>query len=147
MKGKFSPSNPHKYKGDVSNIIYRSSWELKLLMYLDKHPSILEYSSEEIVIPYRSPIDNKMHRYFVDFFVKKQNPDGSIENCLIEVKPDAQTKPPKVKNKPTKRYITEVQTWGVNSSKWDAAREYCKDRNWRFYIFTEYHLGIKQKTN
>lgn len=143
MKGRFQPKNPQKYAGDVTNIIYRSSWELKLLMHLDGHPDVLEYSSEEVVIPYRSPIDNKVHRYFVDFFVKKKNRDGKIESCLIEVKPKKQTVAPKVQNKATKRYITEVQTWGVNSAKWAAAREYCKDRGWNFYIFTEDHLGIK----
>lgn len=143
MKGKFRPLNPQKYKGDSSNIIYRSSWELKLLMHLDSHPDVLEYSSEEVVIPYRSPIDNKVHRYFVDFYVKKRNTDGTIESCLIEVKPKYQTQPPKVQPKPTKKYLTEVKNWGVNSAKWEAAREYCNNRNWKFYIFTEYELGIK----
>lgn len=142
--GRFKPKNPHKYKGDASNIIYRSSWELKLLLLLDSHPDVIRYSSEEIVIPYRSPIDGRMHRYFVDFYVKKRNhSDGKIEECLIEVKPKAQTVPPKVQNKPNKRYITEVQTWGVNSAKWHAATEYCKDRGWKFLVFTEVELGIK----
>lgn len=144
-KGKFRPLNPKKYKGDPTNIIYRSRWELKLMADLDKHPDVLEWSSEEIVVPYRSPLDNKIHRYFVDFYVKKRNhSDGRIETVLIEVKPKAQTAPPKVQTgKPSKRYIAEVATWGVNEAKWKAANEYCKDRGWKFLIFTEDHLGLK----
>lgn len=112
--------------------------------HLDTHKDVIEWSSEEIVVPYRSPIDGRIHRYFVDFYVKKKNhSDGKIEQCLIEVKPKAQTTPPKVQNKPNKRYITEVQTWGVNSAKWEAATSYCADRGWKFLVFTEDHLGIK----
>lgn len=144
LQGKFRPKNPQKYRGDPTNIIYRSSWELKFLMYLDAHPDVLEYGSEEVVIPYRSPIDGKIHRYFTDMIVKKRNhSDGKIETCLIEIKPKAQTKPPKTQPKPTKRYITEVKTWGVNSAKWQAAQVYCNDRNWKFMILTEDDLGIK----
>ncbi len=143
-KGVFRPKNPKKYKGDPSNIIYRSRWELLLMSRLDAHPDVLEWSSEEIVIPYRSPIDGRVHRYFVDFYVKKRNAsDGKIETVLIEVKPKAQTKPPAVQQKPTRRYINEVQTWGINSAKWNAAENYCKDRGWKFQIFTEDHLGLK----
>ncbi len=116
----FTPLNPQKYKGNPTNIIYRSSWELKLLRYLDSQPNILEYSSEETIIRYMSPVDNRVHRYFVDFYVKKRNKDGSIEECLIEVKPHCQTLPPAIQTKATKRYLTEVKTWGVNSAKWKA---------------------------
>ena len=146
-KGTFRAQNPKKYKGDASRIIYRSSWELKLMAHLDMHPDVIEWSSEEVVIPYISPIDGKRHRYFVDFFVKRKGRDGSLESLLIEVKPAAQTIPPEVKitkgQKPTRRYITEVMTWGVNSAKWAAAEEYCKDRGWRFVIMSEKELGIK----
>jgi hypothetical protein len=143
-RGKFRPNNPKKYRGDATNIVYRSRWELVLMNHLDTHKDVIEWSSEEIVVPYRSPIDGRIHRYFVDFYVKKKNhSDGKIEQCLIEVKPKAQTVPPKVQNKPNKRYITEVQTWGVNSAKWEAATSYCVDRGWKFLVFTEDHLGIK----
>ena len=143
-RGKFRPNNPKKYRGDATNIVYRSRWELVLMNHLDTHKDVIEWSSEEIVVPYRSPIDGRIHRYFVDFYVKKKNhSDGKVEQCLIEVKPKAQTVPPKVQNKPNKRYITEVQTWGVNSAKWEAATSYCIDRGWKFLVFTEDHLGIK----
>lgn len=134
----FRAANPSKYKGDPSNIIFRSSWEFKVMSELDSNPAVLEWSSEEIVIPYKSPIDNKVHRYFMDFYVKKKNhSDGKIEILLIEVKPKAQTKPPKIQSKTSKRYLTEVATWGVNSAKWKAAEAYCKQRGWRFMILTE----------
>lgn len=142
-QGFFRPKNPQKYRGDPSNIIYRSRWELKLMMYLDTHSDIVSWGSEEVVIPYRSPVDGKIHRYFVDFVVTKINKDGKKQTSLIEVKPASQTKPPEKPQKMTKRYINEVFTWGVNEAKWKAATEFCKDRGWSFHIFTEHELGIK----
>jgi len=141
--GKFKPKNPNKYKGDPTNIVYRSSWELKYMFALDNDSSVVQWGSEEIIIPYRSPIDGKVHRYFVDFVVTKINSAGIKETFLVEVKPMVQTKPPKQPIKKTKRYINEVFVWGVNEAKWKAASEYCKDRNWKFVIMTEVELGIK----
>lgn len=142
-QGYFKPKNPQKYRGDPSNIIYRSSWELRFMMYLDDHPDVIQWQSEEFFIPYKSPIDGKWHRYFPDFLIKKKNKQGLTETVVVEIKPDAQTKPPKKQDKVTKRYITEVKTWGVNEAKWKAALEYCKDRKWTFHIFTEKDLNIK----
>lgn len=142
-KGIFRPKNTQKYKGDPTNIVYRSRWELMVMQKLDSHPDVLEWSSEEINIRYRSPLDNRIHRYFPDFYMKRKGQDGKIESFLIEVKPKAQTKPPKVQNgKPTKRYINEVATWGINSAKWAAAEEFCKDRGWTFMKITEADLGL-----
>lgn len=141
-KGFFKPKNIKKYKGDPTNIVYRSSWELKLMSWLDQHPDVIQWGSEEICIPYISPIDNRYHRYFPDFVVKKRASNGKIETVVIEVKPSSQTMPPKVQTKKTKKYINEVYTWGVNSSKWEAAAEYCKDRNWKFVVMTEKDLGV-----
>jgi len=142
-KGFFKPKNPQKYKGNPSNIIYRSRWECLLMDRFDKDPNVISWGSEEVVIPYRSPVDNRMHRYFVDFIATIINKDGVKKTVLIEVKPAAQTKPPVVQNSKTRRYITEVMTWGVNEAKWIAAKEYCKDRGWEFMIFTEHELGLK----
>lgn len=141
-KGPFRPRNPQKYKGDPTKITYRSRWELMVMQKLDAHPDVLEWSSEEIIIRYRSPIDNRVHRYFPDFYMKRKDQQGKIDSFLIEVKPKAQTQPPKVQNKPTKRYINEVATWGVNSAKWAAAEEFCKDRGWTFMTITEADLGL-----
>jgi hypothetical protein len=112
---------------------------------LDDHPDVLSWGSEEVVIPYRSPIDGRIHRYFVDFIVTAINKQGIKETTLIEVKPAIQTKPPVLtegKSKKSRRYIQEVMTWGVNEAKWKAAIEYCKDRGWKFQIFTEKELGL-----
>ena len=143
-KGKFQPRNPQKYLGDPTNIVYRSSWELKFMGWLDNHPGVLQWGSEELIIPYRSPIDNRIHRYFPDFIIKKKTQDGKIDTVIVEIKPAAQTKPPAVQTgKPNKRYINEVATWGINSAKWEACGNYCKDRGWKFEIITEHELNIK----
>lgn len=142
-KGFFKPKNPAKYRGDPSKIIYRSSWELKLMVYLDGHQDVLTWASEEFCIPYRSPLDNKIHRYFPDFKITKKLPNNTIETIVIEVKPRSQSIPPTLQKKPTKRYLREVMTYGINEAKWKAAKEYCEDRKWKFMVMTEKELGIK----
>jgi hypothetical protein len=142
-KGFFKPRNPAKYKGDPTKIVYRSSWELRFMSYLDTHKDIEQWSSEEFSIPYRSPIDGRVHRYFPDFLVKKINTTGIEETVVIEIKPAKETGPPVVKKRPTKQYLEEVYKWGVNSAKWEAARKFCADRKWKFMIMTEHELGIK----
>jgi hypothetical protein len=141
-KGRFSPKNPQKYKGDPTNIIYRSGWERKVMNHLDTNDSILEWSSEELAIPYICPTDNRRHRYFPDFLVKARKADGTIQTMLLEVKPKKETREPQKKKRITKQYITEVMTWGKNNAKWKAASEYCLDRGWVFKLITEDHLGI-----
>ena len=105
-KGFFKPINPQKYKGNPQNIIYRSRWELKFMIYLDKDDRVISWGSEEIIIPYRSPIDGRIHRYFTDFIVTKINKHGNKETVIIEIKPSKQTKPPEKQSKITKKYIT-----------------------------------------
>jgi len=138
--GRFLPTNPHKYVGDHKNIIYRSSWECRFMHKFDISDWVISWASEELVIPYISPVDGKWHRYFVDFVIKVKDKDGKLKTWMIEVKPKKQTKAPEVKKRITKQYITEVTTWGVNQAKWKAATEYCLDRGWEFVIFTEDHL-------
>jgi hypothetical protein len=142
LKGKFVPKNIRKYKGDYRNIIYRSSWELKFMKYCDTRPNILEWASEEIVIPYRSPLDNRVHRYFVDFYVKIQESDGTIVKYLIEIKPSKQTVPPKKPQRQTKSYIYEVTEYVKNQAKWEAAKQFCEDRMWKFKVLTESELKV-----
>ena len=139
--GKFIPRNTKKYKGNVTGIIYRSSYELKFMNWCDISDSVIEWGSEEIVIPYISPLDNRVHRYFVDFYVKVSSKD-KIRYCLVEVKPFRFTQEPKIPKRKTKRFLNEVKQWGVNISKWEAAKEFCLDRNWEFMIITEKELGI-----
>jgi len=144
-KGKFKPKNYYKYLGNPTNIIYRSSYELHLMMYLDEHPDVKKWASEEpfMVAWYKSPIDGGWHRYFPDAYAEIVDKDGKKRKLLIEVKPENQTKPPKKRLKLTKKYLTEVKTWGINRAKWKAAQELSEEMGWEFYIFTEKQLGIK----
>ena len=142
LKGKYVPKNIRKYKGDYRNIIYRSSWELKFMKYCDYRSNVLEWGSEEIVIPYRSPLDNKIHRYYVDFYVKIQDSNGNVSKYLIEIKPSKQTVPPKKPQRQTKSYIYEVTEYVKNQAKWKAAKEFCDDRLWKFKILTESELKV-----
>jgi len=141
-KGKFQPSYPQKYKGDPTNIIYRSLWERKFMVYCDLNENILEWGSEEIALPYRSPIDNRIHRYFPDFYIKVKETNNRIKKYLIEVKPKKQTVPPKKPQRQTKGYIREAYEYARNQSKWAAAKEFCADRGWEFKVITEIELGI-----
>ena len=142
-KRKYKPSFPRKYKGDPNNIICRSSWERKMCRWCDLNESVLEWGSEEFYIPYLSPIDNRVHKYFPDFIVKLRENSGRIKTYVIEVKPKKQTRPPKPGKKKTKSYIYEATEYAKNQAKWKAAVEFCKDHMIEFKIITEDELGIK----
>ena len=141
-KGKFKPKNPEKYKGDPTNIIYRSLWEMRFMRYLDQHDDILNWASEEVIIPYISPVDKRVHRYFPDFWVKMRTYEGVINTMIIEIKPSRETKIPKKPEKLTRRFINEARTYSVNNAKWQAAEKFCKDRDWQFKVLTEKELGL-----
>jgi hypothetical protein len=143
-KGKYKLRNPSKYVGDPNNIVYRSSWEYKLMDHLDRNSNVVAWNSEGVVIPYYSPVDGKMHRYFMDFFVKYKDKDGKITTKLIEVKPHCQTVPPKKPATITRAYKQRLITYVTNQAKWKAARLFCEENHMIFDVFTEYHLGIKE---
>lgn len=138
--GKFQPRNWKKYKGNARNIIFRSLWERRFMVYCDSNPSVIEWSSEEFFIPYISPVDGKMHRYFPDFWVKFVDKDGKTRREVIEVKPKRQLSPPKKPKRQTKRYLEEVKTYAVNQAKFKAAQNFCDDRKYKFRILTEDEL-------
>ena len=140
-KGWFKPRNPQKYKGDAKNIVYRSNWELRVMKHLDEHPSVIWWASEELPIPYVSPVDNKVHRYFPDFIVRTKRKDGLEQTSILEVKPYKQTMMPTQKRK-TQRYLAEVASYAVNQAKWKAANLFCKEHGWQFKLITEKELGI-----
>lgn len=133
--GIFKPKNPDKYKGNVNNIIYRSSWERSVFKWLDENKDIKKWSSEEVIIPYFYEIDKSYHRYFPDVYYE------TTENkkFLIEIKPHKETQKPKGKRR-TKQYIEEGYTYIKNQNKWEAAEHYCKKKGWKFSIWTEKHL-------
>ena len=140
-KRKFIPIFPEKYTGDPTNIIMRSSWETRFASWCDKNPSVLKWSSEETIIPYRCPTDSRIHRYFVDFKITV----STGKTYIIEVKPAAQTQPPIYPGRQTQKYITESLTFMKNQAKWEAAIEFAKDRGWEFKIITEKELGLSPK--
>ena len=144
-KRKYTPLHPEKYIGDPTNIVMRSSWETKFALWCDHNPAVMQWVSEEIVIPYICPTDNRAHRYFVDFVIKVKDRSGAIKTYLVEIKPDAQTKPPTKGSRSTKKYLTEVMTYGKNQAKWAAATKYAQLRGWEFKVLTEYDLGLAKR--
>ena len=144
-KGRYTPKNPKKYKGDHHNIVYRSLWERKFMVYCDNSDNILEWGSEEIIIPYLSPWDGKLHRYFPDFYIKVRQASGNIKKFIIEVKPKKQTRPPESVHRKTKKWLNEVKTYSINEAKWKSASEWCSNNDMEFKILTEEELGIRYK--
>lgn len=140
-KGRYKVINPSKYRGDLGEVVYRSSWELKFMRWCDTNASVLEWGSETIIIPYRSPVDSKIHRYFVDFYIKVKTKAGVVK-YLVEIKPEKFTKPPEIPQRKTRKFIEEVFQYGTNQAKWKAANEFCEDRGMKFLVLTENDLGI-----
>lgn len=136
-KGRYTPRNPKKYVGDPTNIVYRSLWERRMMVVFDENDNIVKWSSEELSIPYISPLDKRQHRYFPDFCVEEKQADGSHVIKIIEVKPMAETSPPIKKARVTKKYIHSVSKYLVNHAKWTAAKEYATKRGWQFGLMTE----------
>jgi hypothetical protein len=143
IKSIYKPSNPQKYQGDSNNIICRSSWERKFCRWCDLNESIVSWASEEFSIPYVSPVDNRIHRYYPDYLIKVKEKDGRVKTYVVEVKPKKQTVPPQKKSRVTKSYLHECKTYAVNQAKWKAADEFCKDNRIEFRIITEEELGIR----
>lgn len=145
-QGIFNPKNPQKWiitkSFDLNEkaIKYRSSYELKFMKFIDMNPDIVLANSEGIVIPYVSPIDNKLHRYYIDFIIK--NKKGKI--FLVEIKPFNQTQKPKQpkskSGKSYKNYIEAYKTYLINQAKWKTASEFAKSKGWEFKIITEKEL-------
>ena len=142
-KGKYKVRCPYKYKGDPTKVIYRSLWELKFMKYCDSNINILEWGSEEMYVWYRSPVDNRPHRYFPDFYIKAKESNGQIKKYIIEVKPKKQTAPPAKPKRQTKGYLREAFEYARNQAKRKAANEWCIDRGFEFKVLTEKELGIK----
>lgn len=138
-KGKWKPKNPHKYIGNPNEIVFRSLWERQTFKWCDDNPHVVAWSSEEFYIPYRSRVDGKVHRYFVD--LKITYSDG--KTSIVEIKPKKQTQPPKTPARRTRRYMSEMYTYATNMSKWEHAHDYALNRGWNFEIWTEDDLRIR----
>ena len=142
-KGKYKPLRPYKYKGNPTKVTYRSLWERKFMQYCDDNMNVLEWASEEMFVWYKSPVDNRAHRYFPDFYIKVRESTGVIKKYIIEVKPKRQTKPPAKPKRQTRGYLREAFEYAKNKAKWKAANEWCLDRGYEFKVLTENELGIK----
>lgn len=138
----YKPKNPEKYIGNTNLICCRSSWERRFCYFLDKNENVKFWNSEDVVIQYISPIDNKQHRYFIDFFVEFT----SGKKILVEIKPDSQTKIPildenkKLTKKKQFYFQKEIETFLVNQAKWKYAEDFASKRGMSFHVFTEKHL-------
>ena len=144
-KGIFKPKNPSKYKGDANNIVYRSSWEVRVMKWLDDNPNVIWWASEELPIPYKSPIDQKIHRYFPDFIVRLKQRGGKETTLILEIKPESQTKKPiyEGKNMTAKKldsYIHSTKVWITNQAKFKAAQRWADARGYRFGVVDENFL-------
>lgn len=133
--GRYVVKNKSKYRGDYSDVIYRSLWEKAAFKWCDENKNVRSWSSEEVVVPYLYEVDKRYHRYFVDLRITYTNGN----TVLVEIKPDKDTRPP-TGSRRTKKYITEGYTYIKNQNKWKAAEEYAKDHGYTFEIWTEYTL-------
>ena len=143
IKSKYTPIYPSKYQGNTKHIICRSSWERKFCKLCDMNNSIISWASEEFSIPYVSPKDNRVHKYYPDYLIKVREKNDMIKTYMVEVKPFKQTRPPKTPKRKTKSYLTECVTYAVNQAKWKAAKEFCEDHRIEFKVVTEKELGIR----
>ena len=141
-KGRYTLKNPEKYAGNANTVVYRSLWEKQAFKWCENNPKVKLWNSEEIVVPYKSTVDKKLHRYFVDLLIQLDNK----ETYLIEIKPKSQTIPPKKRSRKTKKYINEIVTYAKNQDKWEAATQFAEHKGWKFQVWTEEtlkNLGIK----
>jgi len=137
-QGIFTPKNADKFIG--TKAVYRSGLELKFMRFCDNNPNVLKWSSENVVIPYISPIDGRVHRYFVDNFVVIKE-GNQIKKYLVEIKPYKQTMSPTTKYRKREHLLYEQQMYSVNQAKWASAREFCAKKGLEFLILTEKDLG------
>lgn len=133
VQGMYTPINPEKYVGDISKIRYMSSWEANTHKFFDQNPNVLRWSSEGIAIPYVSPLDGRVHKYLVDYWIEYVDKDGNVHQELVEVKPLAQTKRPRSSS----NSVYEAAQYMVNQAKWEAAVKFAETRNMKFRVLTE----------
>ena len=144
-QGRYTPLHPEKYRGNLQDICFRSSWEKIVMLWLDKHPAVLWWGSESFPIPYVSPVDNRPHRYYPDFVVHMKKRDGQEQTFIWEIKPHKETmlRPPPP-SRSSKRFLQEAATYSINTAKWDACTRWCEQHGWKFIVITEKNIpGLK----
>jgi hypothetical protein len=134
FRARFIPRFPEKYVGDVGNIWCRSSWEVTVCKFFDSRSDVIRWGSEELVIPYLSPLDSKVHRYFPDFFVEYYDKDRNVIREIVEVKPLHESEEAFAKSDRSKDALV------VNEAKWKSAAIYCEQRGMKFRVITEHSI-------
>ena len=138
IQGKYEPKNPEKYKGSYP-IIYRSSWELKVMQEFDNNSSILVWASESVKIPYYNPFTQKNTVYVPDFIVTYKDANGVCKTEIIEVKPLKETTMVEAKSEKSKMAVI------LNNCKWQAANQYAAQHGVGFRVMTEYNIYTNPK--
>lgn len=103
--------------------------------YFDNNPGILSWASEPFFIRYISPVDGKLHKYYPDFYVTVQSPDGEVHRELIEVKPASQTRASRARK--TIQRTNDERVLAVNKAKWQAAAQWCQVNGVIFRLLTD----------
>lgn len=143
-QGDYKPQNPGKYIGNVLPH-YRSSWERRVFYYMDTNENIVAWLSEGIAIPYVSPRDGQVHRYYPDVFARVRTAKGT-KDFMLEIKPMAQSQPAKKPKRNTTKALQQFnegnEVYLVNRAKWEACEKWCKERNITFRVVTENELRV-----
>jgi len=138
--GIYEVANADKYAGNRKPR-YRSSWEHAFMRFADNHPSVIQWASESIKIPYRNPLTGRQSVYVPDFVLIYQDKGGKRRGELIEIKPSSQTTmTPKTRDR-------EKLQIALNHAKWEAAAKWCRLKGLHFRIVTEhdiFHGGNKR---
>lgn len=144
QQGYFVPKNPSKYAGNISEIIFRSSWEFKFMEFCDNTSSVIEWGSEGVGISYFNPILKKPSTYWIDFYMKTRSKEGNEIKWLIEVKPNKYLEKPNPPERLTEKQVLHfarhAKAYLINSAKFEAAQDYARSNNMKFGIITENFL-------
>jgi hypothetical protein len=131
LNGLFQMKHPDKYIGKKTPR-YRSSWEWAFMRFCDNNPSITQWASESIQIPYRNPLTGRNTIYVPDFFIVYNSKKQDKVAELIEVKPNNQAK-----RKDLGKNAQNQAAYVVNRAKWEAANKWAKGKGIRFRVITE----------
>lgn len=129
-QGNFTPTNPTKVIGNPTPV-YRSSWELRMMSFLDQHPNVIQWGSECIRIPYTNPLTGKATIYVPDFLIRYADKNGTQRAELVEIKPKKETTMEAAKSRRDKMFVI------LNTAKWTAALAFCAKHNIQFRVLNE----------
>ncbi len=157
--GNYVPKNKEKVikLNSYGGVFYRSSWEKKIMVWLDMKEEIFQWGAECIEIPYQMThfengnIEIKKHRYYPDFFYKMRNSQGVLREVVMEVKPmkeykmvqdlnEGKLSVPEKGIKKLKSFEYDLKMAYKNKQKWETMIKWCDKKGYDFIIITEEHL-------